>query len=134
MTQKTRDQGADITMENHEGSYVVQAKRQLSAVGNWAVQEAHTARSFYKAKHAVVITNNIYTSQAVALAKACEVELVDRTRLAEMLAKSTQRSRNQSPVQQALHFVLRRNQSISVQYSREQSLIRKIRNFIYANK
>lgn len=130
VTQKTRDQGADITMENPDGSYVVQAKRQLAAVGNWAVQEAHAARSIYKATHAIVITNNTYTSQAVALAKACEVELVDRTRLAEMLAKSTQRSREKSLTQHILHFVLRRNQSISAQYSRQQSLIRKIADFM----
>ncbi len=88
VTNKSRDQGADLILEGLEGRIVVQAKRQASSVGNWAVQEIAAAKGLYKAQHAVVITNNTYTAQARELAKANMVQLIDRNELAKMLAKT----------------------------------------------
>lgn len=89
VTKRSRDQGADLILEGPEGRVVVQAKRQASSVGNWAVQEIVAAKGLYKAEHAVVITNSTYTAQARELAKANVVLLVDRGELARMLAKAT---------------------------------------------
>lgn len=88
VTRRSRDQGADLIMEGADCKYVVQAKRQATPVGNWAVQEICAAKGFYKASHAIVVSNNIYTNQAKDLAKANAVELVDRNDFAILLSKT----------------------------------------------
>lgn len=92
VTKRTRDQGADLIMEGLDGRVVVQTKRQSGSVGNWAVQEVLAAKGLYKAARAIVITNSIYSPQAVELAKANAVELLDRNNLAALLAKVTRTS------------------------------------------
>ena len=94
VTKRTRDQGADLIMEGPSGRVVVQAKRQASAVGNWAVQEICAAKGLYKASHAVVITNNTYTIQARELADANAVKLVDRNDFVNMLVKTASDGQN----------------------------------------
>ena len=108
VTQRSRDQGADLTMEGAEGRYVVQAKRQATPVGNWAVQEICAAKGFYKASHAIVVSNNIYTTQARDLAKSNAVELVDRNDFAILLSKTAKAGPGNVSIGEFLSLLKRR--------------------------
>ena len=92
VTKKARDQGADLIVSDDEDRTVVQTKRQQTPVGNWAVQEVVAAKALYKANRAIVITNSSYTPQAVSLAHANDVELLDRGDLASLLASTKQKA------------------------------------------
>ena len=46
-----------------DNKIVVQAKRYNSKVGMSAIQEVYTAKKYYKADEAWVITNNYYTER-----------------------------------------------------------------------
>lgn len=94
VTQQSRDHGADLILIGNEGRVVVQTKRQEGKVGNSAVQEIHAAKGFYKASRAIVLTNSDYSSGAVMLAHANDVELLARAELASLLAKTTNRDGN----------------------------------------
>lgn len=87
VTQRSRDQGADLILTGKGERIVVQAKRQASNVGNWAVQEALGAKGLHVASRAMVVTNSFYTKQAHELAVANAVELMDRHQLAALIAK-----------------------------------------------
>jgi len=77
-TQLCGDFGADLVIENSDGSAVVQAKRYSKKVGVTAVQEVVTAKKYYDCKRAYVVTNNYYTKPAKELAKVNKVILYDR--------------------------------------------------------
>ena len=78
---KYNDQGADLIIESYGEKTVVQAKRQKGNISNSAIQEAHAAKSYYKAKKALVICTSNFTKPAKALAEKLKVELWDRQRL-----------------------------------------------------
>ena len=77
-TPTTGDYGADLILRKDNEITVVQAKRYKSTVGVKAVQEVLPAVRFYKANAALVITNSMYTKQALALAKSNNVRMIDR--------------------------------------------------------
>ena len=77
-TQLSGDFGADLVIENSDGSAVVQAKRYSKKVGVTAVQEVVTAKKYYECKRAYDVTNNYYTKPAKELAKVNKVILYDR--------------------------------------------------------
>lgn len=85
-TKASNDYGADLVLVNHD-KIVVQAKRYKSKVGIKAVQEIISAKSYYKAQQAWVVTNNYFTNQAVNLAQSSDVKLIDRDKLQEMILK-----------------------------------------------
>jgi restriction system protein len=87
-TKQTGDQGADLILDRRSERSIVQAKRWSSTVGNGAVQEIVAAKAMYKANRAIVITNNFFTAAARVLATANAVELLDRSDLAKMLART----------------------------------------------
>lgn len=60
---------------------VIQAKRYESTVGNKAVQEVISAKTYYKTDRGIVVTNNLFTASAKKLAQAGQIELVNRERL-----------------------------------------------------
>lgn len=93
VTQRSRDQGADLILTGKGERIVVQAKRQVSNVGNWAVQEALGAKGFHAASRAMVVTNSFYTKQAHELAVANAVDLMDRHHLAALIAKVSRKQR-----------------------------------------
>ncbi len=76
-----QDYGADLILEKDNKKTVVQAKRYKSKVGVKAIQEIVAAKGYYKADHAMVITNSHFTFNAKRLAKENNVELWDRKKL-----------------------------------------------------
>ncbi|ABB15331.1 restriction endonuclease [Carboxydothermus hydrogenoformans] len=83
-TRKTADYGADLIIEKDNIKIAVQAKRHKNKVGIKAVQEAISAVKFYGCQKAAVCTNNYFTENAVNLAKANNVELIDRDKLVKL--------------------------------------------------
>ncbi|WP_345655988.1 restriction endonuclease, partial [Streptomyces tremellae] len=75
---------------------VIQAKRYKSKVGIKAVQEINSARDYYSAQEAWVITNNFFTLQAIKLAESTGVKLIDRNGLADLILNSNITSLNAS--------------------------------------
>ncbi|MCF8890679.1 restriction endonuclease [Priestia megaterium] len=86
VTKQTGDFGADLVMERDE-KIVVQAKRygHKNRVSLSAVQEVYGAKAYYRANQAWVVTNSYFTKQAKELAAACDVKLVDREDLQELI-------------------------------------------------
>lgn len=80
-TKKTADQGADLFVTRFGKSMVIQAKNYTGSVGNAAVQQAISAKSFYSCDEAMVVTNSYYTKSAKELAATAGVRLVDREAL-----------------------------------------------------
>lgn len=81
MTSKSYDYGADLIISNNNKRTVIQAKRYTKKVGVSAIQEVNSAKSFYRADSAIVITNNFYTNSAIKLAASNSIELWDRNTL-----------------------------------------------------
>ena len=77
VTQKSNDYGADILAEKDGVKYVFQCKYYTSMVGIEAVQQVYSAKDYYDAHVAVVITNNVFTKAAKSLAKELKVILWD---------------------------------------------------------
>lgn len=86
-TKLSGDQGADLVIVKFGEKTVIQAKRFGGKVGNKAVQEIMAAISLYQAQKGTVITNNYFTSAAVELANANNIELIDRDALEELINK-----------------------------------------------
>ncbi|MBM6602313.1 restriction endonuclease [Priestia megaterium] len=86
VTKQSGDFGADLVMKRDE-KIVVQAKRYgyKNRVSLSAVQEVYGAKAYYQANQAWVVTNSYFTKQAKELAAACDVKLVDREDLQELI-------------------------------------------------
>jgi restriction system protein len=78
---KHNDQGADLVIERYGELTVVQAKRRKGNIGNSAIQEVFTAKHYYDASNALVVTVSDFTQSAKKLAEKLEIELWDRQRL-----------------------------------------------------
>jgi restriction system protein len=85
VTKTSGDQGADLVLKNEESIIVVQAKRYENNVGNSAVQEIYSAKNFYGANDAWVVTNSYFTKSAKELAEVNDVKLIDRDQLIELI-------------------------------------------------
>lgn len=85
VTQGSGDYGIDVLAEKDGVSYAIQCKCYSGTVGNKAVQEAYSGKSYYNRMVAVVITNNTFTSAAKETAEKNNVLLWDRTKLTELL-------------------------------------------------
>ncbi|WP_394795085.1 restriction endonuclease [Armatimonas sp.] len=81
------DWGADLIIRRDQTKTVVQAKRYKQSVGVRAVQEAFAAKAKYKCSEAMVVTNSTFTKQAIELARANKVTLMDREQLVAQLLK-----------------------------------------------
>ncbi len=86
ITPATGDFGADLVLRSRTECIVVQAKRWNSKIGVSAVQEISTARHFYGADSALLITNSSLTKSAEELARRANVTVWDRSTLFEKLA------------------------------------------------
>ncbi|ADI75112.1 restriction endonuclease (plasmid) [Methanohalobium evestigatum Z-7303] len=87
-TKKTndKDQGADVILTKLGSKRIaVQVKQSSSKVGNSAVQEVVASMRYYLCNSAMVVTNNYYTSEAVDLAKANDVKLINREELRNLI-------------------------------------------------
>lgn len=83
-TKASGDHGVDILAENMDTSYAIQCKYYSGAVGNSAVQEAFSGKAYYDRDIAVVMTNSVFTQQAIDEASKLKVKLWDGNRLRSM--------------------------------------------------
>ena len=81
VTQGSGDQGIDILAEKEGVQYGVQCKCYTSDIGNKAVQEAFSGKTFYGCHVAAVLTNQHFTKSAMELAQVNKVLLWDREKL-----------------------------------------------------
>lgn len=77
-TPASGDYGADLFCFKGDRSLVIQAKRYEGNVGTQAVQEVTAAKDYYEAESGVVITNSHFTLNALNLAEANKIALIDR--------------------------------------------------------
>lgn len=90
-TKLSGDQGADLFVTRFGKKIVIQAKNYSGSVGNTAVQEAISAKSFYACDEAMVVTNSYFTKSAIELANAASVRLIGRPDLQKYLDEHNQR-------------------------------------------
>lgn len=75
-TPKSSDQGVDVIATKKGKIVAIQCKLYSKPVGNKAVQEVNSGKTYYKADYAAVVTNNTYTTSARQLARNCGVLLL----------------------------------------------------------
>lgn len=84
------DQGADLILTSNEGIRIaVQLKRYSGKVSNKAVQEVVAAKAFHKCTKGMVVTNSYFMDSAIQLARANDVNLINRTGLTKLLNESS---------------------------------------------
>ena len=81
------DQGIDIIATKFFKKIGIQAKCYFKPVSNKAVMEAAAGKKYYRLHQAVVVTNSIFTNSAVALAQKCNVKLINKRDLSQMVKK-----------------------------------------------
>ncbi|MEK5504153.1 restriction endonuclease [Bacillus sp. FSL M8-0168] len=88
VTSKSHDYGADVILEG-KNRIVIQAKRYgvKNKVGVDAVFQALGARFCYDAKESWIITNSQFTKNAKWAAEKCNVRLIDRLKLQELIVE-----------------------------------------------
>lgn len=84
-TKRTQDQGADLFVTRFGKNMVIQAKNYSGSVGNSAVQQVISAKTFYGCDEAMVVTNSWFTRSAKELAESAGVRLIDRDDLQKYL-------------------------------------------------
>lgn len=87
VTQSSGDFGADLILYAENRKIVVQAKRYTGTVGVSAVQEIASAKAYYDAHEAWVVTNSSFSKPAYQLANANDVLLLDRMELIRLSAQ-----------------------------------------------
>lgn len=92
VTKGSGDQGIDILATKDGIKYGIQCKCYSSEVGNKAVQEAFSGKTFYNQHVGVVLTNNYFTPSAKELAEKNGIILWDRKRLLKMIEFSSHNS------------------------------------------
>lgn len=85
VTQGSGDQGIDILAVKDNIKYGIQCKCYSSDIGNKAVQEAFSGKTFYDCHVGVVLTNRYFTSSAKELAHKSGVLLWDRDKLNQLV-------------------------------------------------
>ena len=85
ITSKSGDQGADIIIEKNNIKYAIQVKYYNNPVGNKAIQEVVASKKFYNTDKTMVVTNSTFTPQAIVLANANDVLLIDGNKLDELI-------------------------------------------------
>lgn len=88
VTKYSGDYGADLILENDTQKIVVQAKCYRNKVPIKAIQEIVSAKNYYSATNAWVVTNSFFTHPAINLARSNNVTLIDRSELAKLICKS----------------------------------------------
>ena len=105
VTKGSGDFGADVICGYGDATYVVQCKNYRSNVGPKAVQEIYTAKKYYHATNAAVLTNSYFTASAIKLAKTTNVELWDRRKLAELITMTEEERKKQAKEDAFIHFM-----------------------------
>ncbi len=89
VTKSSGDQGADIIAKKDNFISVVQCKKYNSPVGNKAVQEIYSAKEFYGADLAIVVTNSSFTQSAKTLALKLRVQLIHHDEISDIILTTT---------------------------------------------
>lgn len=84
-TKASGDFGVDILATKDGINYAIQCKRYHDKVGLEAIQEVYAGRAYYECHVAVVLTNQLFTPNAIKLADKIGVVLWDRETLRELL-------------------------------------------------
>lgn len=84
-TKHTGDYGIDILAKKDEITFAIQCKCYSDNVGNKAVQEAFSGKSFYNCMVGAVLTNRYFTPSAKETAKKNNILLWDRDKLSEFI-------------------------------------------------
>ena len=88
ITNRSKDYGCDMMLQQGEYRIAVQAKRSESELTFTSVQRALDSLKKYDAKLAIVVTNNKFISSAKQLAKIKNVVLIDRKKLLDLIELS----------------------------------------------
>ncbi len=80
-TKASGDQGSDVIAEKNGVRVVLQCKLYTQPVGNKAVQEVFAAKTFEKADHAAVVSNETYTPSARKIASSTGISLLHHDEL-----------------------------------------------------
>ena len=89
LTATTGDNGIDIIAKRGKTLIGIQTKLYYNHnVGNKAIQEVFSGKSYYKLTHALAITNVQFSGPAKQLANQLGVALIDRKMLTAMLKNS----------------------------------------------
>ena len=75
--------GADVIAYKDGIKFVIQVKFYNNPVGNKAVQEVVASIGMYKANKGMVVTNSTFTSSAIELAEANDIQLIDGEKIEE---------------------------------------------------
>ena len=87
-TSASGDYGVDILAEKEGISYAIQCKCYSSPVGNKAIQEIYSGKSYYNCMVGAVLTNNSFTNAAIKTAEKNNILLWDRNKLVEFIGDS----------------------------------------------
>jgi restriction system protein len=85
VTQGSGDYAIDILARRKSVKYAIQCKRYNSSVGVRAVRDAASGADYYHCDMAAVITNNVFTRQAINMAETIGVRLCDRSFLSDLI-------------------------------------------------
>ena len=88
ITNRSKDHGCDMMLQQGEHRIAVQAKRSESELNFTSVQRALDSLKKYHAQLAIVVTNNKFISSAKQLAKIKNVALIDRKKLLDLIELS----------------------------------------------
>ena len=88
ITNRSKDYGCDMMLQQGEYRIAVQAKRSESELTFTSVQRALDSLKKYDAQLAIVVTNNKFISSAKQLAKIKNVVLIDRKKLLDLIELS----------------------------------------------
>ena len=88
VTNRSKDHGCDMMLQQGEYRIAVQAKRSESELNFTSVQRALDSLKKYHAQLAIVVTNNKFISSAKKLAKIKNVALIDRKKLLDLIELS----------------------------------------------
>lgn len=92
LTKRSHDYGIDILAELKGETYAFQCKLYSKPVGVAAVQQVYAGYVYYDCDYAVVVTNQTFTRQAIALAESNGVLLWDGHKLNQLKRKANARA------------------------------------------
>ena len=88
VTNRSKDHGCDMMLQQGEYRIAVQAKRSESELNFTSVQRVLGSLKKYNAQISIVVTNNKFISSAKQLAKIKDVVLIDRKKLLDLIELS----------------------------------------------
>jgi len=85
ITKASGDYGVDIIAYKNGKKIGIQCKRYSNKVSVSAIQEVSSAKNYYNLHELCVITNSTFTENAITLARANNVSLIDRIGLYDLI-------------------------------------------------